>query len=52
MIRQQDHISCYLREVNIADADLILQTARKLAATCKCAEMRVFMSRNFSHHVN
>ena len=51
-VRQWDHISCHSREVGITDADLILQTARKSAATCKHVEIEVFMLRNFSHHVN
>ena len=50
--RQQDHISCHSREVDIADADLILQTARKSAAIYKHIRTEVFMLRDFSHHVN
>ena len=52
IIRQQDHINCYLREVSIADVNLILQIARKSAAIHKYIEMRVFMLKDFSHHVN
>ena len=51
-VRQWDHISCHLREVDIADADLILWAARKSAVTCKYVRTEVFMSRDFSHHVN
>ena len=52
MIRQQDHISYHSREIDITDINLILWVARKSAVTCKHVEMRIFMSRNFSHHVN
>ena len=51
-VRQQDHINCHSRKVNIADVNLILQTARKSVMTCKHIEMRIFMLRDFSHHVN
>ena len=51
-VRQQDHISCHSREIDITDVNLILQTARESAATCKHIRMRVFMLRDFSHHVN
>ena len=52
IIRQQDHISYHSREVNIVDVDLILQATRESAVTHKYVETRIFMSRNFSHHVN
>ena len=52
IVRQQDHISCHSRKIDIADADLILQTARESVITCKYVEIRVFMLRDFSHHVN
>ena len=52
MIRQQDHISCHSRKVDIADINLILQTIRESAMTYKYIKMRVFMLRDFSHHVN
>ena len=51
-VRQWDHISCHSKEVSIADADLILQIARKSAATHKCIETEIFMLKDFSHHVN
>ncbi len=51
-IRQQDYISCYSREVNIADADLILWAARESIITYKHVKMRIFMLRDFFHHVN
>ena len=52
MIRQQDYISCHSRKVDITDVNLILQAARESAVTHKYVEMRVFMLRDFSHHVN
>ena len=51
-VRQHDLISCYSKEVDITDVNLILQTARKSAATYKHVRMRVFMLRDFSHYVN
>ena len=51
-VRQQDHISCHSREVDIADVNLILQTVRESVMTCKHVRIRIFMSRDFSHHVN
>ena len=52
MIRQQNHISYYSREIDITDVNLILQTTRESAVICKYIKMRIFMSRDFSHHVN
>ena len=52
MTRQQDHINCHSREVDIADVNLILQTVRESVMTCKHVRIRIFMSRDFSHHVN
>ena len=52
MIRQQDLINYHSRKIDIVDADLILQTARESAVTCKYIKTEIFMSRNFFHHVN
>ena len=52
MIRQQDHINCHSREVDITDADLILQIARESAMTCKHIKTEIFMLKDFFHHVN
>ncbi len=52
MIRQQDHINYHLKKVNIIDVDLILQTTRESMMTHKHIKIRVFMLRDFSHHVN
>ena len=51
-VRQQDLISCYSREINIADTDLILWAARESATIHKHVRTEIFTSRDFFHHVN
>ena len=52
IIKQWDHISCHSREVNIINADLILWAARKSVMTHKYVRMKIFILKDFSHHVN
>ena len=51
-VKQWDHINCHSREINIADVNLILQITRKSIMIHKHVEMRIFMLKDFSHHVN
>ena len=51
-IRQWNHINCHSKKINIVDADLILWAARKSAVIHKHVEIRIFMLKDFFHHVN